>query len=104
MTSTKAIKTWTSSKERKHFIQALKKEAVALLHKDKKAKGAIKTNTFTKIKRIQYIKTRFIELMDKKLFKIPSMEKMLKFVCSITIIELILVNKFEKVMDSPNKS
>ena len=52
ITSTKAIKTWTNNKERKHFIQALKNEAVALLQSDKKAKGAINTNTFTKIKRI----------------------------------------------------
>ena len=42
--------------------------------------------------------------MDKKLFKIPSMEKILKFVCSITIIELMRLNKLENIIDSPNKS
>ena len=81
ITKIKDMKTCTNNKQIKHLNHALKNDEVAWLHKDKNAKGAISTNTFTNTKRIEYVNAKFIKLIDKKLFNIPSIENKLKLVC-----------------------
>ena len=73
------------------------------MHKDKNANGEINTNTFNKIYRMEYEKAKFIKLTERKLFKIPSIEKRLNEFCSIIIIDWILSNKFEKDIVVENK-
>jgi len=64
------------------FSQDLKIQAVPANIKDKKAKGLIIINTRVIIYLKAYDRTRFNKPMDIKLFNKPSMEKILKEVCS----------------------
>lgn len=89
---------WTNKREKRFLSQVLKNQAVFERINDKKAKGVIKTKTFTKIYLKEYVNTRFNKEKDKIPLINPSMVNIFKEDVSTEIFVLILVIKEEKHM------
>ena len=73
------IKDWIISKEKNDFAHVLKNQEVEWFIRLNIANGVININIFTKIYRRDWIKIKFSNSIEIKLFIIPSKEKALKF-------------------------
>ena len=73
-----------------------------MLIKVKNANGVRSTRTFTIMYLSEYVKSKFIKVIEKKLFNKPLNEKILKSVESTVIVELKLSIIAEKEMSQPN--
>lgn len=70
---------WINNKDRKLLSQLLKNPLVVRFNKHKKAKGESRIKTFVKIYLKVKCKTRVKDEKESILDKIPSIEKILKF-------------------------
>ena len=104
--SSKIIETiiWINKRENKFLSHALKNQFVLERIRDRKAKGVIKTKTFTKIYLKEYVNTRFSKERDKTPLIKPSIVKIFREDISIAILVFILLIKEEKQILSWNKS